>query len=63
MKYSELHKLLREAGCYVYRNGKRHPIWINPKTGVLFETGYHESEEVKRGTLHSIMKLSGLDLL
>ncbi len=60
MKYNELHKKLKKAGCYHLRNGKRHPVWYSPKTGKEFPTGYHESEEVKIGTLKSILKAAGL---
>ena len=36
MKYSELHKKLVEAGCYVIRQGGGHPIWYScPLTSVL----------------------------
>lgn len=60
MKYSELHRILRNAGCTIIRNGSRHPIWKSPITGLLFETGYHDSEEVKKGTLMKISKRSGV---
>lgn len=60
MKYSELEKILKKAGCRFYMNGKKHPQWINPKTGVIFLLSYHKSEEVKKGTLNSILKAAGL---
>ena len=41
---------------------KRHPIWKNPITGELFEMSYHSSEEVKIGTLKSIIKASGIKI-
>ena len=62
MKYSELHRILRDAGCYIVRNGRSHPIWKSPITGLLFETGYHESQEVRKGTLKKISKRSGIKL-
>ena len=62
MKYSEIHRKLRKAGCVVENNGKRHPIWRSPLTGQLFETSYHESEEAKIGTLKDIEKRSGVKL-
>ena len=62
MKYSEVHKRLRRAGCVIIKNGKRHPIWRSPITGLLFETSYHESEEAKTGTLKDIEKRSGVEL-
>lgn len=61
MKYSELHKKLKKAGCYP--TGKQlagHPEWINPVTGITFPTSNHLSEEVKSGTLKNILKAAGL---
>lgn len=60
MKYSELEKKLRKAGCYVIDTGGRHPTWFSPVTGRLFQTSHHKSEEVKYGTLLSILKDSGV---
>lgn len=60
MKISELKKLLKENGCYIKRQGKRHEIWYSPKTGKSFEVGRHPTEEVKTGTLNKIMKDAGL---
>ncbi len=60
MKYSELHKKLREAGCYVIRQGGGHPIWYSPITEDSFPTSRHESQEVKVGTLNRILKKAGL---
>ncbi|MBO5596903.1 MAG: type II toxin-antitoxin system HicA family toxin [Bacteroidales bacterium] len=62
MKYSEIHRKLRDAGCYVTRNGSRHPIWVSPITGKTFSTSYHEAEEAKSGTIRCIRKLSGVNL-
>ena len=60
MKYSELHKKLKEAGCYPLREGGNHPIWFSPLTGNKFPTSKHESQEVKSGTLNCILKRAGL---
>jgi len=62
MKYSELHKKLKKAGCYVKREGKRHPIWYSPITGNSFATGRHENQEVAKGTLKDIINKSGIKL-
>lgn len=62
MKYSEIHKKLRRAGCKIVRNGARHPIWHSPITGALLETSYHESEEAKSGTKKDIEIRSGVKL-
>ncbi|MBO7603685.1 MAG: type II toxin-antitoxin system HicA family toxin [Bacteroidales bacterium] len=62
MKYSEIHRKLRRAGCFIVKNGKKHPIWKSPITGQFFETSYHESEEAKPGTKNDIAKRSGVAL-
>jgi predicted RNA binding protein YcfA (HicA-like mRNA interferase family) len=62
MKYSEVERNLSVSGCRWYENGKRHPIWINPMTGIKFPLSYHKHQEVKPGTLKSISKLSGIQL-
>ena len=62
MKYSEIHRKLKKAGCVIIRNGSSHPIWKSPLTGLLFETSYHESEEAKPGTVRDIARRSGVSL-
>jgi len=64
MKYSELHKLLKEIGCYPIKHKQiaGHPAWYSPITGRYFPTSNHGSEEVKRGTLKNILRDSGLKL-
>jgi predicted RNA binding protein YcfA (HicA-like mRNA interferase family) len=62
MKYSELEKKLKKAGCYHCENGTRHPIWISPITGKKFLMSYHKSEEVATGTLKGILKSAGVKL-
>lgn len=59
MKYSELEKKLRKAGCYLVDNND-HPIWFSPITGLRFQTGHHKSEEIKKGTLEKILKMAGI---
>jgi mRNA interferase HicA len=61
MKYSELEKKLKKGGCHLLREGKRHPIWFSPITGKQFELSRHGSEEVKPGTLKSIIRDSGVE--
>lgn len=61
MKYNELEKKVRKAGCY--DTGEEmggHPMWINPKTGVRFQMSHHGSQEVAAGTLNKILKAAGL---
>lgn len=63
MKYNELHRLLRKAGCYPTGDTSGgHPDWYSPVTGNRFTTSHHLSQEVKNGTLRSIMKASGVKL-
>ena len=63
MKYSELEKMLKQkTNCKFLRKGSRHPLWINPNTNEIFAMSYHGSEEVKSGTLRSIIKKSGVKL-
>lgn len=60
MRQNELKKLLRKAGCYKAKEGTNHEIWYSPITGKLFSVARHGIEEVKPGTLHSILKDAGL---
>lgn len=62
MKYSELHKKLKKAGCYIIREGANHPIWFSPITEKKFATSRHESQEVATGTLKKISTQSGVEL-
>ena len=62
MKYSELERKLKPFGCHWHENGGSHPIWISSITGNKFPMSYHKSEEVKPGTLKSILKLAGVNL-
>ncbi|MCM1142000.1 MAG: type II toxin-antitoxin system HicA family toxin [Muribaculum sp.] len=60
MKYSELTRLLIKAGCSIVRHGSRHDIWKSPLTGETFAMPRHQTEEVRPGTLKSIMRKAGL---
>mgnify|MGYP002627028915 CR=1 FL=1 len=61
MKYNELEKLVKKAGCYYTgKNQAGHPLWVNPKTGEGFQMSHHGSEEVAKGTLGKILKAAGL---
>ena len=62
MRYSELERKLKKAGCFCVRDGKRHPIWYSPITGKVFQLSHHKNEEVKFGTLQSIVRDSGIEL-
>lgn len=60
MKYNELYRRLKKAGCFLDHHGGRHDVWVNPKTGGRTEFGRHGSQEVPIGTLKSIYKELGL---
>lgn len=61
MRYSELKKLLKKAGCYKKGEGGRHELWFSPATGQSFPVSRHNTEEVPTGTLKSIKKAAGLE--
>lgn len=61
MKYSELERILKKAGCTVYREGANHTMWYSPITGNKFPVGRHTKEEVPIGTLRNILKSAGLE--
>lgn len=60
MKYNELHRLLRKAGCIEVGQMSGHRRWLNPKTGEHFATSNHLSAEVAAGTLRKILKMAGI---
>lgn len=61
MKYSELEKLLTQAGCYVLKEGANHTIWFSPSTQKKFPVGRHKTEDVPKGTLNSIKRAAGIE--
>lgn len=62
MKYSEIEKKLKAAGCCFVRNGTNHPIWYSPLTNRYFPLSHHGKQEAKPGTLKSIETASGVKL-
>jgi len=60
MKYNELCKKLRKAGCFPLRHGGRHDIWQNPTNGACAAIPRHGAEEVKIYTLKAIYRQLGL---
>ena len=61
MKYKELERIVKKAGCY--DTGKQqagHALWESPKTGMYFQMSNHGSEEVAKGTLGKIKKAAGI---
>lgn len=60
MKTSEFLKKAAKAGCYFVKNGKEHDVWYSPITEKYFRVSRHQSQELKAGTLNSMMKDAGL---
>ena len=56
MKYNELLKELRKAGCFLLRNGGNHDIWYSPITRKKMVVPRHGSKEIPKGTLRSIYR-------
>ena len=62
MKYSEVERKLKKAGCCEEGQMNGHPLWYSPITGKYFKMSHHKSQEVVRGTLKSISNDSGIKL-
>ena len=60
MKYSELKRRLRKAGCRKVKECANHEKWFSPITQEYFFVPRHDSQEVKPATLESILKAAGL---
>lgn len=61
MKYTELERLVKKAGCYdTGRQQAGHPLWFSPKTGKTFQMSNHPGQEVATGTLKAIKKAAGI---
>ncbi len=61
MKVNELKQLLKKNGCYLYREGSRHEIWISGKTGKKFQVPRHGAQELPTGTLKAILRSAGIE--
>ena len=61
MKYAELHRKLKKAGCYATGDEiAGHPEWYSPITEKYFPTSHHDQKEVAKGTLKSILRDAGI---
>lgn len=61
MKYSELEKKLKKAGCFdTGEQSNGHPLWYSPITDADFQMSNHSGKEVATGTLNKILKAAGL---
>ncbi|MBE9204862.1 type II toxin-antitoxin system HicA family toxin [Synechocystis salina LEGE 06099] len=54
MKRKDLEKKLRQAGCYLKREGGSHSLWINPTTGIVEAVPRHT--EIKEFLAQKILK-------
>ena len=54
MKRKKLEKKLRQAGCYLKREGASHSLWINPRNGVVEAIPRHA--EIKEFLAKKILK-------
>ncbi len=60
MKYSEVERALKKAGCYFVSHGANHDWWFSPITNRKFQISRHKSEEAKYTTLKSIGEQAGV---
>ena len=61
MKYSELERLIKRAGCYdTGEQQSGHPLWYSPKTKMTFKMSNHGKNEIPSGTLKSIKRAAGI---
>jgi predicted RNA binding protein YcfA (HicA-like mRNA interferase family) len=60
MTYGELKKLLKKNGNCFHHQGNRHEMWENTKTGEIYPVARHDTKEVPKGTLDSILKSAGI---
>lgn len=58
MKYSEFYKLIEAAG-WTIKKGKRHYKYVHPDFDYFIPVGRHQSQEIPKGTLDSMMKKAG----
>ena len=61
MKVSELKKLLKKNGCFLFRQGTNHEIWENAN-GDLFAVPRHNSKEIPTGTAKAILTEAGIKI-
>ena len=54
MKRRVLEKKLRQAGCYLKREGGSHSLWINPQTGIVEAIPRHS--EIKEFLAQKILR-------
>ena len=60
MRVSELKRLLKSYGCYEMASGKEHDVWYSPISEAIVRIPRHQSQEVPKGTLNSILNQTGI---
>ena len=60
MKYNELIRLLKDAGCRLDSPGAAHDRWYSPISDSFFYVPRHQSKEVPVGTLYRLKKEAGI---
>ncbi len=60
MKWSELTKIIKKRGWYLYRNGSNHDIYRHPDSKEQIVIGRHGKEEIKNGTFNALKRIIGL---
>lgn len=56
MKWSELRKIAKRKGWYLYRRGGRHDIYRHPDKDYPIEIERHDSQEVKPGLFYKLKR-------
>ena len=59
MTWGELKRKLKKNKCKFDSHGKKHDVWLS-KDGVELQIGRHDSQEVAKCTLESILKDAGI---
>ena len=60
MKVSEMVKILKKDGWYIFREGGKHTLYVHPTKGGTVIVPRHPSAELKKGTEQSILKQAWL---
>lgn len=60
VKYSELIKKLKKAGCTLMKHGTNHDEWYSPITGKKIRVPRHQGKDAKKGIAEAIMRDAGI---
>ena len=56
MKYSELERKIKKAGCYQEGEMRGHPLWYSPRTGKYFKMSNHKKPGSSAGNTAKYFK-------